>query len=213
MSKKHNLYIIGASNFGRELESWLELIPAAERDWELKGYLHYFDSKSPLEDYPSDYKIVGDWRNFRLTKDDYCIAAVADCHWKMKIYEHLKEKVTFFTYLAPDAVIGKFNKIGEGSVVCPGCIITTNVTIGKCVIINIGTQIGHDSVIGDFCSLMPNVDLGGSVMVGKNVFIGTKATVIPKITIGEGATIGAGSVVLKKVKSSVTVFGNPAKVL
>jgi len=31
--------------------------------------------------------------------------------------------------------------------------------------------------------------------------------------IGDGATIGAGSVVLKKVKSSVTVFGNPAKVL
>jgi len=213
MSKKRNLFIIGASNFGREIESWLQLIPSSERDWELKGYLHYFDGKSPLEGVPSDYRIVGDWRNFRLTKNDYCITAVADCMWKMNIYESLKEKVSFFTYVSPDAVMGKFNTIGEGSVICPGCIVTTNVTIGKCVILNIGTQVGHDSVIGDFCSLMPNVDLGGSVMVGKNVFIGTKATIIPKIVIGEGATIGVGSVVLKKVKSHVTVFGNPAKVI
>ena len=36
MSKRHNLYIIGASNFGREMESWLQLIPPGERDWELK---------------------------------------------------------------------------------------------------------------------------------------------------------------------------------
>jgi sugar O-acyltransferase (sialic acid O-acetyltransferase NeuD family) len=115
--------------------------------------------------------------------------------------------------MAPDAVLGKYNIIGEGSVICPGCKITTNVILGKCVILNIGTQIGHDSVIGDFCSLMPNVDLGGRVTVGKNVFIGTKATIIPKIVIGEGATIGAGSVVVRKVKSGVTVFGNPAKVI
>ncbi len=213
MTRKHNLFIIGASNFGREMESWLQLIPQSERDWELKGYLHYFDGKSPLEGYPSDYKIVGDWRSFKLTRNDYCIAAVADCLWKMKIYEHLKARTTFYTYIAPDAVLGKYNTIGEGSIICPGCIITTNVILGKCVIINIGTQIGHDSVIGDFCSLMPNVDLGGKVTVGRNVFIGTKATIIPKIVIGEGATIGAGSVVVKKVKSSVTVFGNPAKVL
>ena len=213
MSKKHNLFIIGASNFGREMESWIQLIPPAERDWELKGYLHYFDGRSPLEGYPSDCKIVGDWRTFKLTRNDYCIAAVADCLWKMKIYEHLKDKVTFYTYMAPDAVLGKYNIIGEGSVICPGCKITTNVILGKCVILNIGTQIGHDSVIGDFCSLMPNVDLGGRVTVGKNVFIGTKATIIPKIVIGEGATIGAGSVVVRKVKSGVTVFGNPAKVI
>lgn len=213
MPRKHNLYIIGASNFGRELESWLDLIPGSERDWELKGFLHYYEGESPLNGFPTDYKIVGDWRTFRFTKDDYCITAVADCSWKMKIYEHLKDKATFFTCIAPDAVIGKYNRIGEGSVICPGVRITTNVEIGKCVILNIGTQIGHDCVIGDFSSLMPSVDLGGSVKVGKNVFIGTKATLIPKISVGDNATIGAGSVVVRKVKSSVTVFGNPAKVI
>jgi len=211
MSKRHNLYIIGASNFGREMESWLQLIPPGERDWELKGYLHHFDEKSPLEGYPSDLHITGDWRNYKLTREDYCIIAVADCSWKEKIYLHLKDKTTFYTYIAPDVVLGKSNSFSEGSIICPGCIITTNISIGKCVTINIGSQIGHDSVIGDFTSIMPHVDFGGKVITGKKVFIGTKATVIPGITIGDGATVGAGSVVVKKVGKSTIVFGNPAK--
>lgn len=211
MLKKHNLYIIGASNFGREMESWLHLLPQGSRDWELKGFLHYSEGKSPLNEYPTDLNIVGDWRDYPLTKDDYCVIAVADCKWKEKIFLHLKDKTVFYTYIAPNAIIGKFNAFGEGCIICPGSIITTNVSFGKCVIINVGTRIGHDCEIGDFASIMSGVDLGGNVKVRKNVFIGTNATVIPKMTIGEGATVGAGSVVLKKVAGSTTVFGNPAK--
>lgn len=213
MPKKHNLFIIGASNFGREMESWLNLIAPSERDWELKGYLHYFKEKSPLDGYPSDYEIVGDWRDYNLTKNDYCILAVADCLWKERIYNQLKSKTRFYTYIAPGVILGKSNVFGEGTIVCPGSIITTNVVIGNCVTINIGTQIGHDSIIGDFTSIMPNVDMGGKVNVGKKVFIGTKATIIPNMVIEDGATVGAGSVVLKKVKRSTTVFGNPAKLI
>lgn len=208
---RHNLYIIGASNFGREMESWLHLIPPGKRDWELKGFLHYFEGESPMLGYPSDFKILGDWRNFPLTMSDYCIIAVADCSWKEKIFLHLRDKTSFYTYIAPESVIGKYNTFGDGCIICPGSIITTNVQVGKCVTINIGTQVGHDCKIGDFSSIMPAVDLGGRVTVGKKVFLGTKATVLPRMEIGDGATVGAGSVVIKKVKTSVTVFGNPAK--
>jgi sugar O-acyltransferase (sialic acid O-acetyltransferase NeuD family) len=211
MSEKRNLFIIGASNFGREMESWLELIPVLSRDWEIRGFLHYFEGKSPLGDFPTDLKIVGDWRNYPLTKNDYCIIAVADCSWKERIYHHLKGKTSFLTYIAPDVKIGKFNTIGEGSLVCPGSIITTNVTLGNCIILNIGSQIGHDCKVGDFSSVMPSVNLGGNVTVGSKVFIGTNATILPNMTIGNGATIGAGSVVLKKVSEGTTVFGNPAR--
>jgi sugar O-acyltransferase (sialic acid O-acetyltransferase NeuD family) len=211
MSEKKDLFIIGASNFGREMESWLELVPAAKRDWKIRGFLHYFEGRSPLAGYPTDLEIVGDWRDYPLTKKDYCIIAVADCNWKERIYNQLKEKTSFLTFIAPGVSKGKFNTIGEGSIVCPGSIITTNVTLGNCVILNIGTQIGHDCTIGDFSSIMPSVDLGGNVSVGNKVFIGTNATILPNMTIGDGATVGAGSVVLKKVGEGTTVFGNPAK--
>lgn len=211
MQNKRKLYLIGASHFGREMEQWLELIPESKRDWELEGYLHTFTGKSPLENYPTKYEILGPWETFPLTKDDYCIITVADCLWKEKIYNHLKDKISFFTYIAPNAVIGNFNTIEEGTIICPNCVVTTNVKIGKCVTLNIGTQIGHDGTIGDFSSIMPNVDLGGLVQVGKSVFIGSKATIIPKMKVEQNSVIGAGSVVIRKVKTGTTVFGNPAK--
>jgi len=213
VQSKRNLYIIGASYFGREMESWLELIPENRREWEFKGFLHTYQGISPLEGYPSDYSILGNWEDYPLSKNDYCIISVADCGWKEKIYNQLKDRTTFFTYIAPNAIIGKFNKIDEGCIICPDCVITTNVCLGKCTTLNIGTQIGHDSKIGNFSSLMPGVDLGGRVNVGKSVFIGSKATIIPKIRVEDYSIIGAGSVVIKKVKTGTTVFGNPAKVL
>lgn len=213
VQNKRKLYLIGASNFGREMESWLKLIPKEKRDWEFVGYLHSYSGDSPLIGYPTDYKILGDWEAYSLSKDDYCLITVADCSWKEKIYRVLKDKTTFFTYIAPNAVLGKYNLIGDGSIICPNCIITTNVSLGKCTTLNIGTQIGHDVKIGDFSSLMANVDLGGHVTLGKSVFVGSKATIIPKIKVEDSSIIGAGSVVIKNVKTGTTVFGNPAKVI
>lgn len=213
VQSKRNLYIIGASHFGREMESWLELIPENKREWEFKGFLHTYQGSSPLEKYPSDREILGNWEDFPLSKDDYCIISVADCGWKEKIFNHLKDRTTFFTYIAPNAIIGKFNIIEEGCIICPNCVVSTNICLGKCTTLNIGTRIGHDSKIGNFSSLMPGVDLGGHVIIGRKVFIGTNATIIPKLEIGDDAIIGAGSVVIKKVKSNTTVFGNPAKVI
>lgn len=212
MHPKRNLYIIGASHFGREVESWLSNIPEINRDWVVRGYLHSFDGQSPLEGYPSNYQIVGDWKNFPFSPEDYCLIAVADCGWKEMIYNHLKGKVTFYTLISPGTTLGNFNLIGEGSIICPNCIITTNVKLGVCTILNIGCQIGHDVRTGDFCSLMPSVDLGGQIVLGDKVYIGTKATLIPGIKVERDAKVGAGSVVVRTVKKGTTVFGNPAKV-
>jgi sugar O-acyltransferase (sialic acid O-acetyltransferase NeuD family) len=213
VQSKRKLYLIGASYFGREMESWLGLIPKEKRDWEFAGYLHSYSENSPLTGYPTENSILGDWETYPLTKNDYCLITIADCQWKGEIYNMLKGKTTFLTYIAPNAVVGKFNLIGEGSIICPNCIITTNVHLGKCTTLNIGTQIGHDVTIGDFSSLMANVDLGGNVTVGNSVFIGSKATIMPKTKIEDSSIIGAGSVVIKKVKTGTTVFGNPAKEL
>lgn len=210
---KRKLYIIGASHLARELESWLELIPNEKRDWELAGYLHTYEKESPLKNHPTDYSILGKWEDFSLTKDDYCIISVSDSGWKEKIFLYLKDKTTFFTYIAPNVIIGKFNKICEGSFICPNSVISTNVNIGRSVFLNCGTQVGHDVSIGNFTSVMANVDIGGHCKIGEKVFIGSNAVIIPKITVEDNARIGAGSVVIKKVKAGTTVFGNPAKII
>ena len=53
-------------------------------------------------------------------------------------------------------------------------------------------------------------ECGAPVTIGKNVWIGGHAIVLPGITIGDNAIIGAGSVVTRDVSANVTVVGNPA---
>lgn len=133
VQNKRNLYIIGAGGFGRELESYLYSVDEKDRDWELKGYID--DNPRSLENYPSNLKVVGCVDNFDFEDSDYVIIAIAAPETKRKIYKLLKERVTFFTYIDSSAKIGKFVNIEEGCVICPNCIVTTNVSLGKCTIL------------------------------------------------------------------------------
>lgn len=53
----------------------------------------------------------------------------------------------------------------------------------------------------------------GGVTIGNNVWIGLHALILPGVTIGDGAVVGAGSVVTKSVEPFTIVAGNPAKVI
>lgn len=81
--------------------------------------------------------------------------------------------------------------------------------------------IGETAVVGDNCSLLHGVTLGGSgkesgdrhPKIGANVMIGAGAKVLGNITVGNCSRIAAGSVVLKDVPPNTTVAGVPAKVV
>ncbi|WP_342629582.1 serine O-acetyltransferase [Nguyenibacter vanlangensis] len=82
-----------------------------------------------------------------------------------------------------------------------------------------GIVVGETAVIEDDVALLQNVTLGGTGKEGgdrhpkvrRGALIGTGAKVLGNIEIGEGAKIGAGSIVLKPVAPFTTVVGNPAR--
>ncbi len=205
---KKKLYLIGAGDLGREMESWLELLPNFHQKWEIKGYID--QNPNALQGYPSDYIIVGDPLNFDFSPDDNVLICITDPMSKQQLASKLKDKVKFFSYIAPNAILCKYVTLGNGVVICPNSCISTNVQIGDFVYINSGTQIGHDSIISSFCSIMSHVDLGGHVKLGERVFIGTNATIIPGKTVDKDIIIGTGSIVIKNLKIKGTYFGNPA---
>ena len=82
-----------------------------------------------------------------------------------------------------------------------------------------GIVIGETAVVGNDCSILHGVTLGGTgkdsedrhPKIGKRVLIGAGAKVLGNINVGDMARIAAGSVVLKDVMSQCTVAGVPAK--
>ncbi len=79
---------------------------------------------------------------------------------------------------------------------------------------------GH-SVIGDGCILRQGVTLGNknldapldAPILGKNVNIGAGAKILGKVTIGDGAQIGANAVVIRPVPAGAVAVGNPARIV
>ncbi len=106
-----------------------------------------------------------------------------------------------------------------------------NIKIGKNVFINAccrfqdqgGIEIGDGSLIGHNVTIATlNHDFNpnkrqnitpSAVKIGKNVWIGSDSTILPGVSIGDGAIIGAGSVVTKNVPSNTVAVGNPTKVI
>jgi serine O-acetyltransferase len=95
--------------------------------------------------------------------------------------------------------------------------------IGKGIMFDHGTGIviGETATIGDNCSLLQGVTLGGTgketgdrhPKIGDNVMIGAGAKVLGNIRVGNCSRVASGSVVLKEVPPQTTVAGVPAKVV
>src|SRR3984893_15488014 len=82
--------------------------------------------------------------------------------------------------------------------------------VGKCWLMK-GVHIGHDAVIGDGCELAPHCSVGGHVTLASNVRVGQGAVFKPFVTVGDGARIGMGAVVICDVPPGETWAGNPAR--
>lgn len=207
--KNRRLYIAGAGALGRELESILDKIPLAQREWSITGFLS--DVEEALDGYPSDYSIIGPIHGFEFGTDDLVIIAVADPQGRKQVFEYLQDRVEIFTFISPEATVGKFVKIGRGCILGPRVVIGPNVTLGDAVFINSGSMVGHDTTIESYTSLMANNNIAGRCHIGEGAYLASTVTIIPKRRICAGAMIGAGSVVINHIKERRTVFGNPAK--
>ena len=149
-----------------------------------------------------------------VKKVDYYILSIGNNKIRKKYANFLFDfKIKPFTIISKKAIIDKNVKIGKGSQIMPGSVIRSNTLIGEHCIINTNSSIDHDCNIKNYVHIMGSAALAGSVIVDEFSNIGTNATIIPNISIGKNSYIGAGSVVLKNVKSNLVVAGNPARIL
>ncbi|WP_296990591.1 acyltransferase [Thalassospira sp. UBA1131] len=124
-------------------------------------------------------------------------------------------------------VILKGALIGKECNICAQTLIEGDVVIGDRVTLKSGVQLWDGTRIEDDVFIGPNVTFTNDpyprskeyleqfsgITIKRNASLGANATLLPGITVGEHAMVGAGSVVTKDVPAHAVVAGNPAKIL
>lgn len=209
-----DIAIFGAGGFGREVLTIINAINKIEPTYNVIGF---FDDGLTVGKDVNGHPVLGGMEALNCwSKELDIVVAVGSPVIKCKIVETIKNsKIGFPTLIHPQAIVGdsKFVKIGKGCIICAGCIITTNIEIGNFVILNLGCTVGHDSIIGDYASFMPSVNISGEVNIAAGVYVGTGAKIINQLNIGENTTVGAGAVVVNNLPVNCTAVGVPAKVI
>jgi sugar O-acyltransferase (sialic acid O-acetyltransferase NeuD family) len=205
----NRLYIVGAGGFGREVFSWAKQCPEWNTRWKFAGFLD--DNPAALSAFALTPGVVAPISGFVPVQGDQLICAIGDSRTRLRIARELQKRGGAFPVLRhPFSVIGEGCDFGQGTILCPGVVVTANVRVGEFVIVNICATIGHDARIGDGVTLSPHADVTGCAIVEEGAFLGSHASVIPKASVGAYARVGAGSVVFRSVNSGATVVGVPA---
>ena len=205
-----DLIIVGASGFGRELLMTIKDINSEEAKWNVRGFID--DNLEALNGIKCSHKILGTIKEWIPDDDSYYAMAIADPKAKRIVAQQLKAKgAKFATIIHQSAHIGEETEIGEGLVMFSHTDISVNCKIGDFVFLSTFSQIGHDSIIGNYCTLFPTCSIAGGGELEEGVLIGTGASTYPNIKLGEYATVGMNSAVIRNVKSNNTVMGVPAK--
>ncbi len=203
--------IIGAGGFGREVKMLIDQINDKEKKYELIGFFDdAFEKKMIINGVP----VLGSISDINFLEDELALViAVGNPKTKKSILNMItNKKVIFPTLIHPNVFIGEDGvNIGKGCIICCSNIITVNVTLGDFVILNLMCTVGHDTVIADFSSFMPSVNISGEVNIKEGVYVGTGAKIINLVEIGENSIIGAGALVYKSIPANCTAVGIPAK--
>jgi sugar O-acyltransferase (sialic acid O-acetyltransferase NeuD family) len=211
MTAQERLILVGGGGFGRELYFWAEDCRAAGTLPALAGFID-----DVIHELPGSYNLphLGSLQDYKPSRGDLFLVAIGNPATKRKVVELLKGRgANFATLRHPTTTVVRTASIGEGVIMCPYTMAMPDTRIERFATLINFSGLGHDSACGEFTTLSSLVDVMGYAQIGKDVMIGSGARLLPKIRVGDGATIGAGSVVVRSVKPGMTVFAPPAKLL
>lgn len=180
--------------------------------------VYFYDDRWPGLNVADGLPVIGDAVALRQQvargwpAQQQLVVAIGDNALRLALsQEFLQCGVALATVVHPTAVVSQSVRLAPGSVVFARAVINPRSTVGMACIINTGAIVEHDAQIARGSHLCPGAALAGNVTVDELVTIGIGSCVVQGRRIGDRATIGAGSVVIRDVEAGAKVAGNPAK--
>ena len=166
--------------------------------------------QNPKKDFVFDIPVVN-FEGVENFKDKPFIVTIGDNQSRKNVVEIIQ--ANYLTAIHPKAIVSRFSRVLEGTVVMAGAIINADAQIGRHCIINTGAIIEHECVIDDFVHICPNASIAGNVKVGEGSNIGIGASVIQGVSIGKWVVVGAGTVIIDDIPDYAVVVGIPGKII
>jgi sugar O-acyltransferase (sialic acid O-acetyltransferase NeuD family) len=204
----YELIIVGAGGHAREV-AWVAR--EATQPWNVRGLL---DDRPELAGCTVGGEpvlgTIDDWIRYPQAR---FVVAIGDPRVRRTVVDRMRRQgqPTFAVLVHRSVVHSPSVSLAEGTMVMAGCVLSTDIEVGRHVILNQSTTVAHDCRIDDFCTLAPRVALSGNVSLGESVEVGTGACVRQGLRIDQGALVGMGSVVTRAIPTAEVWFGNPAR--
>src|SRR6478672_11038479 len=186
-----DIVIIGAGGFGREVKIIIDAINKISKHY---NFLGFYDDGIEKGKIINNFPVLGNLSDLNAVQSETAVAlGIGNPQTKSKIVGLLQNPNLWFpTLIHPHTTISDDEiRIGQGSIICAGTIITCNIKIGQFVTLNLLCTVGHDAIIDDYASFMPSVNISGEVHIEEKVYVGTGASIINQLSIGPSTVIGA----------------------
>lgn len=199
--------VIGAGGHSAEIDDYFHYNKRKDSAFNLaiEGFID--DNVQSYQQYDFTAPFLGSIRSHNIRQDCLYIMGIANLKYRRPIIEMFVEKGAAFTnFIHPDAYISPSATIGTGVLVAPGVNLGPKVSIGDFTLINSRSSLGHDTAVGRYNFICPNVCFSGFTKVGDENLFGINSATIPGVFVGSRNKIAAGMVLDKNVGDDEVVF-------
>lgn len=204
--------IIGAGTYGQVYAEYL-------KEYNIYDKIEFLDDDPEKQHNTiNNIKVIGPINMLESISDKNNIDVyipIGNNKLRLELFEYV-EKLGFETpnFIHKNANIHRTTRLGKGVYILPFTNIMPLVDINNYVMISMGVNIAHHTIIRDGSFISQGVNVGASININHHSFLGIGSTIMTGVKeIGKNSIIGAGSVIIRNVPANTVVIGNPGRVI
>lgn len=210
MTAVERILLVAARGLARETLSSIR----QTGDWEVDGFLD--DDPNLAGTFIEGVRVLGPLE-LAVDSGDKLLVCAGAGHVRESIVSRLASwgvgPEAYATHVHASVWRSAECRIGHGSILLAGCVLTSAVALGTHVVAMPHVIFTHDVQAGDFATFAAGVSLGGGVGIGRSAYLGMNSVVRQGLHVGQRSMLGMGAVLTRDLPQDQIWAGNPARLL